>query len=122
MIPLATTQHILTWLSVCPADESTSTQMKLAYGIFTSFVSISNLCGSTAILFFFIKAPSNRLEDYVFATIGLVAFCSIIYGMVVVIFSRSKINDIFTELSTIYNASKCSLNQFSSKYSIIRMD
>lgn len=106
MKPLETTKRVLTWLCVCPADESTSIKQKKMYAIFTFMVCFSCISGFLGSVAFFIKFMKSDLENSLIALIVLAACAAIIIGIIVAFLFRHKINEIFEDLSTIYSACK----------------
>ena len=105
MQPLATTKRIMTWLCMCPSDESTSRQ-KRVYIAYSSAVLIINLISFSASLAYCIQFFYTDFEGAAFAFMVDIAGVGLIYSMIIAILMRQQILNIFTCLSTIYNSSK----------------
>lgn len=104
--PLATAQLILTSLSVCPADASTIPSKKRFHIGFTLIVGASQLCGFGTSLCYLIQFTLVDFEGSLFAFLAFIGHGILIYSLVTAFSFRHKIGDIFSELSTIYTASR----------------
>lgn len=106
MKPLVTNHRVLTWLSLCSADENTSKREKRCYILFAAinyFIFIFFLACSIAYFFTFIQTDLEKSLGSLFQ----IAACSgIIYMLIVIFFLRHKISAIFIKLSDVYKASK----------------
>lgn len=104
MKPLQTPQKIFVLFCVYPADEVG--WKKLACGIFTMALIVSNICGFLSSAVFFLNYVSVDLEISLYALFTVFGFLISIYADVFVFFSRHKIYNVFTKLSDIYETSK----------------
>ena len=106
MKPLATTQLMMTWLSMCPADESSTKRQKMAHIAYTLAVFIINVICLAASLVFCLEHISIDFDSAIFAFMVCIGEFGLIYFMIVSIQMRHQIAEIFTGLSTIYKSSK----------------
>lgn len=106
MQPLATTQRMMTWLSMCAANESTTLKQKRDYKAFSWAVFVSSIIGFTASLAYCLNFVFIDFNGAVFAFMAFIAEFGVIYFMIAAFIMRHKISDIFTNLSTIYKSSK----------------
>lgn len=104
MRPLQTPQKIFVLFCVYPADEVG--WKKIACGIFTTALIISNICGFLSSAVFFLNYVSVDLEISLYALFTVFGFLISIYADLFVFFSRHKIYNVFTKLSDIYETSK----------------
>lgn len=107
MRPLATTQLMLTWLSMCPADdESTTPRQKWLYIAHTLVVLILTVAGCASSLAYCLKLISTDFDSAVFAFMATIGMFGVIYFMIAAFSMRHQIEEIFTNLSAIYESSK----------------
>lgn len=106
MQPLATTRLMMMWLSMCPADESTTVRQKTVYVAHTWAVFMLNLFGFVANMVFIFKNVSIDFDGAMFAIMGAIGQVGLIYVHVVAIQMCRQIGNIFTSLSTIYENCK----------------
>lgn len=106
MKPLVTNNRVLTWLCVCPADDSISPREKLSYillTVTTFLIATFILFGSIAYLSTVIRID---LEKSLTSLAQISALSIVTYIFVAMFLLRNKISAIFTKLSEIYKASK----------------
>lgn len=106
MQPLATTRQVMTWLSICPADESTNSWQKRAYKAHTWAVLIINFTAVSAGLTFCMEFFQTDFDSSTFAFMAAAGECGAIYFWIVAFQMRRQIDEIFKKLSTIYNDSE----------------
>lgn len=107
MEPLVTTRQCLTWICMCPADESTSRWQKTKYTLFAVTTEIGLMCICTPAAVYFLKYISIDLGRSVFAFMFVVAtFTAFCMGLIGMISLPHKIGRIFENLSKIYKDSK----------------
>ena len=109
MQPLATTQLMLTWLSMCSADESATIQQKWGYIAHTLAILILDITCFVASLVYCFEFFTIDFNGAAFGFLGAVGQFAVIYFLIVAIQMRHQIDDIFTSLTTIYKSSKCNL-------------
>lgn len=110
MRPLKTSQRVLTWLCLYPADSTISIAMKTIYIIFAVFTFSTSLiiCISALMCFWkFVKIDSNLA---LYSTITAIACFTVVYAYIVMFFSRKKIQLTFEDLEKIYDARKSCLS------------
>lgn len=118
MQPLATTRRVLTWLSICPADESCNERQKKAYVAHTLAVLFLNLIGFIGCLALCLKNVSIDFDDGMFALSGSITEFGVIYFLIAANLMRHQIDNIFTSLSTIYKSRKFDSIEFIRKAKI----
>lgn len=104
--PLITSQRVLTWLCVCPADENTTKLERFSYILFTFttfFVQIILLIGSIA---YFLTFMRTDMKESLYSLSQIAGSSGIMYMMIAMFFRREKISSIFTKLSKLYEASE----------------
>lgn len=106
MKPLVTNRRVLTWLCVHPADETTSKFEKISYFIFSLIVFSGILSSLIASIAFFYKYVKVDLEVALYAVSQIAAASSVLYAIIMTLFSRPGITDVFKRLTIIYNESK----------------
>lgn len=106
MKPLVISHRILTWLCMCPADESTRRSTKIFYAIFGLTIFSINLCNISAGTAFVLKFISTDLESALYGVFNAIAPASMMYVMIATLFLRYEVKGIFDKLSRIYDASK----------------
>lgn len=120
MEPLVTNRRLFIWLCICP-DNSTSPSrcQKLAHRIFAVAVLITLLWIFGACFACCWNIVSIDLGRSMFAFMYAASALTVIYLALIGIFLlHHKIGSIFDDLSDIYKASKCFLNQKAQFYSI----
>lgn len=100
MEPLVTNRRVMTWLYMCPADESTSKKKRMLSVAFIFFMTTITLCSSILSVIFIVNYLSI---DAVYQVSAEAAVSNVI---IVAIFMRQRIKAIFTQLSEIYTVSK----------------
>lgn len=111
MKPLASIQCFLVWLCVCPFIEATSKWQQLAYKTFAVSLILTLVSFFISSLWCFWTFVSINLEEALYALYQIVGLSCLLYLLIVVYLSRSKINAIFIQLSDIYRASNnCLVN------------
>lgn len=106
MIALKTTQTILTWLCIIPADEATPEWKKSAYMIFNLGTFFGNIAFLLSVTKFLITFISVDLEGSLYALFQIAAICSGIYGMTIAFILRRKYAAMIETLSDIYDERK----------------
>ena len=106
MQPLASMQQFMTWLSMCPANESTTLQQKRAYGAHTLAVLIVLVICLAASLAYCLEYYFIDFNGAAFALTVTIGFIGMIYTLIAGVLMRHQIVNIFTSLSTIYKSSK----------------
>lgn len=109
MKPLEFQQQIFTWIYLCSPDEVTSVWKKIIYFILFVIVFLGNFTSGAGALAFIIKYVSVDLENSLYAVFQLCAVGSVSYIFIAAFFLRYRINDIFKQLTEIYDTSKDSL-------------
>lgn len=104
---LAVNRRVLTLLYVCPTTEGTNKWKEIFYIVFTTLTTAANVCGFIASSFFFGKFVTTDLESSLHALLQMAALGAATYMLVVGLFSRHEINEIFNHLKKIYDESKC---------------
>lgn len=111
---MLTNRLVLTWLCVCPAGEAVSKFKKCSYFLFSFIVFFGILSSLIGSITFFLKYVSNDLEVALYAVSQIAAATSVLYAIVMTLFSRQGIAHMFEKLTNIYNESIAS-NQMISK-------
>lgn len=106
MRPLATTQQMMIWYSMCSADKSVTCPQKRRYVAYTSVVLIIEMIGFVASLAYCIKFIRIDFDSAAFAFMVGIGDFGLIYIMIAAIQLRQQIADLFTSLSEIYKARK----------------
>lgn len=106
MRPLATTQLMMTWLSMCSANESTTLLQKIVYIAHTLAVFIINLSSIATSSVYCIKYFSIDLNGAMFGIMVIIGDFGMIYFMIAAILMRHQIDGIFASSSTIYKSRK----------------
>lgn len=106
MRPLATTRFMLTWFSMCSPDKSTTPRQKNHYIAHTSAVLSILVIGCVTCLAYCFTFFSRDFEGATYAFMVAVAQFGAIYAMIATIQMRDRIDDVLTNLSTIYRNSK----------------
>lgn len=101
--PLATIRQVFTWLCVCSADKIRNKKMKNSYIILTTIILIALLCVISASIAFFMKNVSNDLESSLYCLGQIMPYTSVLYLLIGGLFLRHKIDDLFDQLTEIYN-------------------
>lgn len=106
MQPIFTTQRVMMWYSMCPADESLNAFQKRSYIAFT-LVALLALVFSVAASFAFCwKFTSCDFNGSVYALMTAIVTFGMVLSLLVAILMRHQIGSIFVKLSTIYRARK----------------
>lgn len=106
MKPLKTTQKVLSWLFVCPIDESISRRQKLIYIVLVLEIIAADFSITASSVAFINKYISINMSDTFYAVFQLVSAIHILIVFCLTYFTRKKINSIFSNLSKIYGESK----------------
>lgn len=106
MKPLVTNYRVLTWLCVCPPEESINRRRKLVYIPLISSILIGNIFFVWTSIVFFTKTVSVNLEASLFSLLQILAFSNIIYLIIVASILRRQIAGLFSGLSRIYDESE----------------
>lgn len=105
MRPLETNRLLMTWLSLHPASNNTSTAMKSVYMRITVACISSKLSFLLASIVYFWKFVWIDLGMALKAFWAIVIIATLLYSFAVMIFSRQKIEQTYETLSIIYDAS-----------------
>lgn len=106
---LAVNRRVLTLLYLCPTSGTNSKWIDVFYIIFTILTIVVNVCGFIASSLFFGKFATTDLESSLHALLQMAALGAATYMLVIGLFSRHEINEIFNHLKKIYNESKSML-------------
>lgn len=106
MQPLATIRRMMTWLSMCPPDETATERQKKAYVAHTLTVLFLNVISFIASLAFCLKYVLVDFDGATYAFMTTVGQFGLIYFMIIAILMRQQIRGVFLSMSTIYNSSK----------------
>lgn len=121
MQPLTTTCRMMTWLSMCSPDGSTTPGQRrahLAYSVAILIADVACFIASLACCWEFI---SIDFDSAIFAFMIAIGQFGLIYFMIAAILMSHQIDRIFASLSTIYNCSKFNfIHWTSSKTAFIR--
>lgn len=110
MQPLTRTRQMLTWLSMCSADESTTNWQKLGHIAYTMAVSFVIVIGFVTSLVYCFECISTDFNGAAFAFQIAIGEFGLIYFMINAIQRRQQIGNIFASLSTINESSKFNCN------------
>lgn len=105
--PLATSQKVLTWLCVYPADKNTSFLKRCAYVALYFYVLIGNMSVLISSIVFFVTYVSTDFELSLYAVFQMAAYTSSTYLMLLAYTLRNQITSVFDGLARIYEASEC---------------
>lgn len=103
---LVTTQRVLSWISLCSAEEPTNKWWKLVFKIFPVVLLAANVTGFAASAAFFIKFIAVDLEESLYAVYQLSGHLGMFNMIIVSIILHKEIAGIFESLQRIYNESK----------------
>lgn len=107
MQPLATTQQMMTWLCMCPADEeSTTPHQKRGYIAYTLAIVIMIEVCFFASMAYCIRFSTTDFDGAVFGFMCAIGAFGSVYVLIAAIRMRHQIGNIFASLSTIYKNSK----------------
>lgn len=113
MKPLVTCERVLTWLNVYGSDKWTDKIRKMEYILFT-FVMIATIISATAVTVgYIVKFKMNNMSEFLYATLQVLAFASMMNLIIAGFLSRQKIMNIFDSLSHFHNTSKIQFIQIS---------
>ena len=105
MIPLVTHQRVWKWLCVLPVEKD-ARNCKKYNAIFTLFVLMAHLAVIITSIAFVNRYVWIDLKDSLHALLHLTAFMGMTYVLVMAIILRTKIVNIFEELTEIYHKRK----------------
>lgn len=106
MQPLASTRQMMTWLSMCPADESATLRQRTGYIAYTLFVSFMIVTGFVTSVIYCFEFVSVDFDGAAFAFQIAIGEFGLIYFLIDAIEMRQQVGHIFTSLSTIYKSSE----------------
>lgn len=106
MQPLATTQLMMAWLSMCSADESRFPRQQAGHIAHTLSVLVLIVSSFIASVAYCLKYFSINFNSATFAFMVAIGDFGLIYFMIAAIQMRQEIDSIFTSLSTIYKDRK----------------
>lgn len=105
MQPLATTRLVMTWLSMCSADESTTLRQKTAHIAYTMAILVLNVILFASSLAYCLKYFSVDFNSAAFGIMCTIGEFGAIYSMIAAILMCQRIFHIFGSLSSIYRSS-----------------
>lgn len=106
MKPLVTQQRVLTWFCLCPFPDGTSNWQKLKYIFFSAILitnEISSISSSSAHCLRYISVD---LKESLFSLFQIAASSSVLYQIIIALFSKHRIFGIIQGLNRIYDESK----------------
>lgn len=106
MRPLQTTEQVLTWLCLLPADKMISDWRKLSYILLTAVIVTSIMAYLPASVAYFMRFYSTNLDGSFYALFQITGLLPIITMIVVSFGFRHKIKLIFDKFTKIYAESK----------------
>lgn len=106
MNPFATIRQMLTWAFIYPIEETTNKWKERFYITFGIIIFLSELLVLASCGYLFSNYVSVDLESSLFPLFQLFGHIVAIYGILYLIYVRSRVVDIFTKLSTIFESSK----------------
>lgn len=118
MKPLATGQRVLTWLCVCPPDETTSKWRKRAFIIFSVCVFMADLSAFVTSVAYVHRYVSIDLEKSLCSMLQICAMGCVTYAYLQMFVLRHEITALLEHLSQIYKKSKVILKKIFSGKSI----
>lgn len=104
--PLKTNYRVLTWLCVCPPEESISWRKQLVYISLISTILIGFIIILMTSAAFLIENMSVDLEKSLYALAQIDTYFGITYTITMALFLRQEITGLFNSLSHIYAESK----------------
>lgn len=109
VIALKTTQTVLMWLCIAPANKTTSKWKKSAHLAFNVGVFFGNLAFLLSVTKFLITFISIDLEGSLYALFQIAAICSGIYGMTIAFLLRRKYAAMIETILQLYDERKFKL-------------
>lgn len=106
MKPLSKIREMLMWLCLCPFDETISKRQQSTCIIFSLIFFGANVCAAAVSLAYLIKYLNIDLEECLYVLIQVYAHFASTYSMIVIFLRRQQINDVFQQLSRIYDECK----------------
>lgn len=106
MKPLPTSQQVMEWLSMSPADDSTSKKVRLYHAALTLFAGILNFVFLLSDLALVTTNLTIDIEKCLYAVFQVGAHTSMLNLIIVGLINRNRVAAIFTKLAKLYNASK----------------
>lgn len=103
---LVTTQRVLSWVLICPAEESTNKWWKMVFKTFPVVLLATALTGLVASAAFFVKFISTDLEASLYALYQISGNSGVFHLITVSIHLHKQIAGIIDSLQQIYNQSK----------------
>lgn len=104
MVPLRTSQLMLTWFSLLRDENSTSWQ-KLAYALFSLFNLLLTVIQIASSVVFAIEFLTIDLERALYAVAQVLIFSPVLYMSLATLLLRHKITALIEELTMIFNSS-----------------
>lgn len=101
---LRRSQQVLTWLCVCPVNETED--FKAKYILFTFGVLATLIFALASSIVFCLKFASSKLEQAFHALFVIAALTAVVIANIIMFVMRSKMIGIFGKLSEIYETSK----------------
>lgn len=106
MIPLETNRKVLTLMSVYPLDDTTNVLIKLICFVIPLVIFITHLLAIFSSAIFFAKHIEDDIDTAIFAILQICGCANMAYMLVIAIYLRENINDIFKRLDVIYKTCK----------------
>lgn len=106
MIPLESNRKVLTLMSVYPFDGTTNVLIKLICFIFPLVVLTIHLLAISSSAVFFATHIEDDMDTAIFAILQMSGCANMAYMLVIAIYLRVNINDIFQRLDEIYKTCK----------------
>lgn len=105
-IPFKTCRAAFTWLWMCEPERNIPERQKLYYAAFGGFNYLLMFLHFVSSLVYFLQNGVDDLANSLYALNQVSGFLDVLVMMTVAHILRSKINDILTELTKIYESSK----------------
>lgn len=102
METLTTNRRMLTWLSICSANETQSKWNKSIYIAFSLAAIAIEVIGFSSSLVFFLKNVSSDINAALFAFMQMIAMLGTIYAYISALVSHYKIREMIQHLVDIY--------------------
>lgn len=106
MKPLETSQRVLTWLYVYPANESTSRWKIVAYRTCFLAVLFGNIGNLTASAAYFVEYVTTNLEQALYSVAQIACYTGAVHRIGTTYLLRHRIPIVFDGLAKIYDECK----------------
>lgn len=111
MFPLKTNRKVLTLFSVVPCDESSNVLIKVICLLFPLIVFTGHIWSIAASAIYFANNIENDMDTAFFAILQIGGHFNMAYMLIIAIYLRTNINNIFNKLDVIYKTRKRCLNE-----------